>query len=183
MKNTQAALKQLEDQLKDAKDTINKFQDDISVRDAADKLNTRMATIASQFALEEAEEAIVAKEVQGLPADDEAFASYLEKVKVVFAHRNKEAIAAAKAEAEANKGEGEENKDDKSKEGETKTATKASKNDEGKEDKEDSPDMAKQLATLDAQASPLLNNIGEDAEGLTLFQRFQQNGLALEENK
>jgi len=183
MKNTQAALKQLEDQLKDAKDTINKFQDDISVRDAADKLNTRMATIASQFALEEAEEAIVAKEVQGLPADDEAFASYLEKVKVVFAHRNKEAIAAAKAEAEANKGEGEENKDDKSKEGETKTATKASKNDEGKEDKEDSPDMAKQLATLDAQASPLLNNIGEDAEGLTLFQRFQQNGLALEDNK
>lgn len=181
MKTTQDALAALETQLKDAKDTINKFQDDIAVRDSADKLNTRMATIASQFDLEEAEEAIVAAEVKSLPVEDEAFASYLEKVKVVFAHRNKEVIAAAKAAADADDKDGDD--DDKSKTGDDKTVTKASKKGDKGDGDDDKGDMNKQLATLDAQASPLLNNLGEDAEGLTLFQRFQQNGLALEDNK
>ena len=167
-------MKELEKQLTEAQENIQQFQQDIAVRDAADKLNSRMATIASLFELEEDEETIVAAEVKDLDLTDEAFASYLEKVKVVFKHRNKEALAAAAASKEEEKPD-----EKKEEEEEEKLESKASKKEEEPEEKPQ-VSIAQALETIEANAAPLLNNLGEDAEGQTLFQRLQKNGLALE---
>ena len=161
--DAKANLAKVEKDLEDATSKIDQFQNDISVRDAADKLNDRMAAIASAFELEEAEEAIVAKEVSKLPADDKEFEEYLTKTKVIFAHRDKEAIANKKKEEEEVK-EAKEPKE-----------SVASKAEEKKEEEINS------LETLEAKASPFLNNVGEDAEGKSLMQRLQSTGLVLED--
>jgi hypothetical protein len=158
---TKATLEKVEAKLAKTEEAIATYQNDIAVRDSADKLNDRMDAIASEFSLEEAEEKIVAKEVAALSSDDKDFEAYLERAKVVFAHRNTQTIEQARLDAEAAKKEADE-KEDKT------------------DDKEDTS-IATQLKTLEAKASvPFLNNVGEDADGKGLLERLQESGLVLE---
>lgn len=160
LKETQATLKDVETKLSEAEQKISSFEEDIAVRDSADKLNDRMATIASEFSLEDAEEKIVAKEVAALSSDDSDFEKYLEKAKVVFAHRNTKVIEQARLDKEA-------------------ADKEAAKN---KEKPEEVSSIAAQLQTLETKAStPFLNNVGEDADGKGLLERLQMSGLVLED--
>ena len=161
---TKANLTKVEGELAEAKEKIDEFQKDLEVRDSADKLNNRMATIASLFKLEDEEEAIVAKEVAALASDDDAFEAYLKKTKIVFAHRNIETLKEAEAAAKA--------AEEKAKKEEGKTE---------KKDEEEEVSIASQLKTLETKATPFLNNVGEDSDGKGLLDRLQKTGLVLED--
>lgn len=146
-------LASLAQELKEAKDSISQFQKDIQVRDAAAKFNDRMDSLASIYEFNDDEEKIVAQDVKALSDDDEAFQTYLDKAKVVFAHRNKEFIA------EQNKGK-----------------------EDDKEDEEEKGGKPTELETLESKASTLFlnNNGGTSDRHQNLFDRVRKNGLVLE---
>jgi len=82
LENVQAALKELE-----AEEANRKAQE---------KFNERMAAFDEEYELSEEDREVIASDVKEL--DDDAFASYQEKMKVLLKNKNKETLAAAAAE-------------------------------------------------------------------------------------
>lgn len=60
-----------------------------------------MEAVDSVYALEDEDRQILASELKALNVSDEAFASYQEKLAIVWKHKNKEHIARLAEEAEA----------------------------------------------------------------------------------
>ena len=82
LENVQAALKELE-----AEEANRKAQE---------KFNERMAAFDEEYELSDEDREVIASDVKEL--DDDAFASYQEKMKVLLKNKNKETLAAAAAE-------------------------------------------------------------------------------------
>jgi hypothetical protein len=104
-------------ELGEAKEQFESVKNDLAIKEAADRFNARMKTVEDTYDLSEAEIKIVADDVRVL-GDDTAFASYLEKAKILFAHKNKEALASKNEKQE-------EKQEEKSEEIETKGESKA----------------------------------------------------------
>jgi len=120
---TLAALKEDSEktakELSEATEKLVALEADLKVKEAADRLNARINTISSAYELTEDEEKIVVDDVRAIGESDEDFNKYLAKAKVVFAHRDRVAIA-AKSENKT------EDKQEKTDELETEGESKAS---------------------------------------------------------
>jgi len=85
---SKVVVENLEKEIAEANESIKSLKEDAAVRDAAEKFNSRMASLANEFDFTDSEEEIVSDEVRALN-EDEDFDKYVEKAKVVFAHRIK----------------------------------------------------------------------------------------------
>lgn len=84
--------KDLEDNNKKLAETaakLEELQNTISAQAAQEIYNSRMATLDSEYDLDEVDRSYLAKEISTLATSDEAFASYKEKLAVLFRHKNK----------------------------------------------------------------------------------------------
>jgi hypothetical protein len=84
--------KDLEDNNKKLAETaakLEELQNTISAQAAQEIYNSRMATLDSEYDLDEVDRGYLAKEISALDTTDEAFASYKEKLAVLFRHKNK----------------------------------------------------------------------------------------------
>lgn len=147
-----ADLETLKVELSNASQELENLKKDLSVKEAADRFNTRMSAIEGVYEFSEAQLQIVSSEVRSLDEKEESFASYLEKAKVLFAHCDKETIKANLELANASKDKGEE-----------------------KEEKEDG-----ELDTTDESKANLTNNNGGDSNEESLIERIRKNGLEIE---
>lgn len=104
-------------ELGDIKEQFESAKKDIEIKESADRFNVRVKSVEDVYDLSEAELKIVVDDIRAL-GDDESFAKYLEKAAVIFAHKNKEALA-SKA-GEKREGKQEEKSDEIETEGESK---------------------------------------------------------------
>jgi len=84
--------KDLEDNNKKLAETAAKLQElqnTISAQAAQEIYNSRMASLDNEYDLDEVDRSYLAKEISALATTDEAFASYKEKLAVIFRHKNK----------------------------------------------------------------------------------------------
>lgn len=84
--------KDLEDNNKKLAETaakLEELQNTISAQAAQEIYNSRMANLDSEYDLDEVDRSYLAKEISVLDTTDEAFASYKEKLAVLFRHKNK----------------------------------------------------------------------------------------------
>lgn len=96
-----ASVEGLQHELSETKVRLQEIEAAQEAEKALARFNARMEQVDSVFALEDEDRKILATELQGLEATDEAFASYQEKLAVVWKHKNKEHIARLAEEAEA----------------------------------------------------------------------------------
>jgi len=84
--------KDLEDNNKKLAETaakLEELQNTVSAQAAQEIYNSRMASVDSEYDLDEVDRGYLAKEISALATSDEAFASYKEKLAVLFRHKNK----------------------------------------------------------------------------------------------
>ena len=91
-----ASVEEMKQKLEAAEDKIRQFEDEQARQTALACFNARMEAVEQDYELSEADLKIVASEVKELTEADEAFASYQEKLAVVFAHKSKEHLQAEK---------------------------------------------------------------------------------------
>lgn len=80
-------------ELSEATEKLAALEADLKVKESADRLNARINTISNAYELTEDEEKVVVDDVRSLGESDEDFNKYLAKAKVLFAHRDKIALA------------------------------------------------------------------------------------------
>lgn len=68
---------------------LNTFKQSAAAKEVEDKFNSRMESISKEYDLNEKEQAIVAKDLAALDMSDESFASYQERVSIIFAGKSK----------------------------------------------------------------------------------------------
>mgnify|MGYP003112454535 FL=1 len=100
-KELTASVETLSEKLQAAEDRIRQFEEDITRQQAVARFDARMETIEQGYELNEEDLKIVASEVKDLEESDEAFASYQEKLGVIFAHKSKEYIQVQKDKFDA----------------------------------------------------------------------------------
>ena len=91
-----ASVEEMKQKLEAAEEKIRQFEDEQARQQALARFNARMEAVEQDYELSEADLKIVAAEVKELTEGDEAFASYQEKLAVVFAHKSKEHLKAEK---------------------------------------------------------------------------------------
>jgi len=91
-----ASVEDMKQKLEAAEEKIRQFEDEQTRQQALARFNARMEAVEQDYELSEADLKIVASEVKELTEADEAFASYQEKLAVVFAHKSKEHLQAEK---------------------------------------------------------------------------------------
>ena len=91
-----ASVEEMKQKLEAAEEKIRQFEDEQARQKALACFNARMEAVEQDYELSEADLKIVASEVKELTEGDEAFASYQEKLAVVFAHKSKEHLQAEK---------------------------------------------------------------------------------------
>ena len=91
-----ASVEEMKQKLEAAEDKIRQFEDEKQHQESLARFNARMEAVEQDYELSEADLKIVASEVKELTEADEAFASYQEKLAVVFAHKGKEHLQAEK---------------------------------------------------------------------------------------
>jgi len=148
------ATKNIEELTKEIEDSKNKVEEltrSLHEREASETYNSRMDSLASEFALNEDEEKIVALEVKDLPLTQDAFDAYLAKARVIFNHRKKNA---------------QEPTVEKEVEVETPAVT---------------PSVTVASVFVDPKTPATIpNGNGDSSQNLTLFQRLQKEGLQIE---
>lgn len=82
-------MKELKEKLTASEEQLNELAEEKRLREAKDLFNSRMASVTEAFDLNEEDLKIVASEVSELEASEEAFASYEEKIKVMWQHKTK----------------------------------------------------------------------------------------------
>ena len=100
-KELTASVETLSEKLQAAEDKIRQFEEDINRQQAVARFDARMETIEQGYELNEEDLKIVASEVKDLEESDEAFASYQEKLGVIFAHKSKDYIKAQQEKFDA----------------------------------------------------------------------------------
>ena len=91
-----ASVEEMKQKLEAAEDKNRQFEGEKQHQESLARFNARMEAVEQDYELSEADLKIVASEVKELTEADEAFASYQEKLAVVFAHKSKEHLQAEK---------------------------------------------------------------------------------------
>ena len=96
-----ASVEGLQKELSETKVKLQEIEANQEAEKALARFNSRMESVDSVYALEDEDRQILASELKALDVSDEAFASYQEKLAIVWKHKNKEHIARLAEEAEA----------------------------------------------------------------------------------
>lgn len=96
-----ASVEGLQKELSETKVKLQEIEATQEAEKALVRFNSRMEAVDSVYALEDEDRQILASELKALNISDEAFASYQEKLAIVWKHKNKEHIARLAEEAEA----------------------------------------------------------------------------------
>lgn len=96
-----ASVEGLQKELSETKVKLQEIEAAQEAEKALARFNSRMESVDSVYALEDEDRQILASELKALDVSDEAFASYQEKLAIVWKHKNKEHIARLAEEAEA----------------------------------------------------------------------------------
>ena len=99
-KEQEEILSSLQQELAAAKSELEELTSKQLAAEAKALFNSRMDAIDQEYELSDEDRAIIASEVKNLDSSEEGFASYQEKVKVLFAHKSKEFIKAQAEELE-----------------------------------------------------------------------------------
>ena len=162
-----ASVEEMKQKLEAAEEKIRQFEDEQTRQQALACFNARMEAVEQDYELNEADLKIVASEVKELTETDEAFASYQEKLAVVFAHKSKEHLQAEKNKFDGAVAEAVEKRITEMKE--TKASDESS---EGEADKKENLEEALEEAE---QVTPEISNTNEASSGETetLRTKFQ----------
>ena len=82
-------MEELKEKLTASEEQWKELSEEKRLREAKDLFNSRMASVTEAFDLNEEDLKIVASEVSELESDEEAFASYEDKLKVMWQHKTK----------------------------------------------------------------------------------------------
>jgi hypothetical protein len=96
-----ASVEGLQKELSDTKVKLQEIEANQEAEKALARFNVRMEAVDSAYSLEDEDRQILASELKALDVSDEAFASYQEKLAVIWKHKNKEHAARLAEEAEA----------------------------------------------------------------------------------
>jgi hypothetical protein len=95
------SVKKVEDELKAAVEKIQEFENFQKQEEAVACFNARMETIDQVYELEDEDRKVLASDLKALDKSDEAFASYQDKLAVMWKHKNKESKAAFEKQIQA----------------------------------------------------------------------------------
>ena len=91
-------VEDLKEKLAAAESELTVLQEEKAATEAQETFNTRMAGLDTEFELQQQDREIVATEIQGLEPTKEAFASYQEKLRVMWSHKTKAFLEASEKE-------------------------------------------------------------------------------------
>ena len=165
VKASEEAVKELQElraQFSNTSEEVEKLRTEISARETADKFNERMSELDDEFELEDEDRVVLASDLKSLEPSDEAYASYKEKLAVMWKHKTKafqedqQQALEAKIEEQVQKRLGELN---------TSEATE-----EGAEDI-----VEQAMDNTEVEEAAVANNDGEAGESeLSLREKFKQ---------
>ena len=167
-----AEVTELKEKLEASESQWNELAEEKRLREAKDLFNSRMAAITEAFELGEEDLKIVASEVSELEGAEEAFASYQEKLTVMWNHKTKAHIEEQekafneKLEAELQK-----------RIEELSTSEASSKEETQEETSEESEEEVEEiLESVEEESSASIANNNEEAsaEEVSLRQKFNQ---------
>ena len=163
-----ASVDEMKQKLEAAEEKIRQFEDEQSRQKALACFNARMEAVEQDYELNEADLKIVASEVKELTETDEAFASYQEKLAVVFAHKSKEHLQAEKNKFDSAVAEAVEKRVTEMKEAKAST-------DEPSESEADKKENLEEALEEAEQVTPEISNTNEASSGETetLRTKFQ----------
>jgi hypothetical protein len=95
------SVKKVEDELKAAVEKIQEFEDFKKQEEAVAQFSSRMESIDQVYELDDEDRKVLASELKGLDNSDEAFASYQDKLAVMWKHKNKESKEAFEKQIQA----------------------------------------------------------------------------------
>lgn len=84
-----ASIVELQEQLKEAQEKINSLESTMASAKAEELFNSRMEALDEGFDLNDADRAVIAKEVQALDSAEASFDSYQEKLNTLLHHKSK----------------------------------------------------------------------------------------------
>lgn len=84
-----ASMEEVQKQLADALQKVNEFEANQKAAQALASFNSRMEEVDSMFDLEDQDRQILAEDIKNI-VDDEAFASYKNKLSIIWRNKNKE---------------------------------------------------------------------------------------------
>lgn len=96
-----ASVAELETKLSDADERINSFENEKKAQEAVARFNLRMDELDSKFELADEDREFLANEVKSIEETEEAFASYSDKLEVLWKHKSKAHKEAFEAEVQA----------------------------------------------------------------------------------
>ena len=94
-KQLEKDVESLKEQLSVAETELTSLKEERTAQEAQECFNTRMAGLDNEFELQDTDREILATELRDLDVDEEAFASYLEKVRLMWGHKAKTFIQAS----------------------------------------------------------------------------------------
>lgn len=168
LNESEAQMKQdieaLKSKLEEAQANVDTLNKEIQERKNEDAFNSRMEQIENVYELSDKDKEMLAKEVSSLSLEEESFASYQEKLSVMWAHKDKEYLKSQeeafnkKLEEEVNKRLSESNASCKTEEKETEDSEKV---------------VEEALASTQEESEVITNNNTESAqEEPSLKERF-----------
>ena len=95
-----ASVAELETKLTEANDRINSFEDEKKAEEAIARFNERMDELDSKFELADEDRGFLANEMKSLEETEEAFASYSDKLEILWKHKSKAHKEAFEAEVQ-----------------------------------------------------------------------------------
>ena len=163
-----ASVEEMKQKLEAAEEKIRQFEDEQTRQQALACFNARMEAVEQDYELSEADLKIVASEVKELTETDEAFASYQEKLAVVFAHKSKDHLKAEKNKFDSAVAEAVEKRVTEMKEAKAST-------DEPSESEADKKENLEEALEEAEQVTPEISNTNEASSGETetLRTKFQ----------
>ena len=162
----QEKLQKIEEELAASQEKLSSIEAEQKAARAAQLFNSRMEALDAAYELSDEDRQILAKDLKEVDESDEAFASYQERMAVIYKHKSKEFLTEQEAsfqekvEAEVQKKISEMNSSE---------ASEAPK--EEKEDVEQATEEA--LESVEATTEEVSSNNGESSEKeLTLKDKF-----------
>lgn len=89
---SEAKTAELESALAETSEKLSALEAEIKEAKDLQLFNDRMQSLDDSYELNDADRKIIASEIESLDDTEESFASYMEKVEVIFSHKNKEFI-------------------------------------------------------------------------------------------
>ena len=85
----QSDMEQLKEELAASREELNALKEEKAVAEAQDRFNVRMGSVDQEFALTDEDRQVIANELKSLDQTEESFASYQEKLRVLWQHKAK----------------------------------------------------------------------------------------------